>query len=99
MVTCIFKKCYKEVIQVLKAGLCPREGNNPDTDVQKVVRLFWKPASLMLLYSDSPGPRLHVTQELASGNSLDFSIEYFLLLRKLVVDKAFAVFVPAVLFS
>lgn len=65
VVTCIFKKCYKEVIQAIKPGLCPREGNNPDTDVQKVVSLFWKPASLGLLCSESPGPRLLVIQELA----------------------------------
>lgn len=67
MVTCIFKKCYKEVIQAIKPGLCPREGNNPDTDVQKVLSLFWKPARLVLLYSEFTSSRAEVACEAGAG--------------------------------
>lgn len=42
----------------MKSGLRPREGNNPDTDVQKAVSLFCKAAKFMLLYSKSPGPKV-----------------------------------------
>lgn len=67
VVTCIFKKCYKEVIQAIKPGLCPREGNNPDTDVQKVLSLFWQPARLVLLYSEFTSNRAKVACEAGAG--------------------------------